>query len=168
MLCQDVGWTKELFGVGRLFSMSGFFPKAGIFGNFPPLCGLSLSPCTSLRNPPPHGPPSSSHPTVSFSTSPDFLPAPLLQLSTEAANRFFSSQRNPSILSLLPACEWGGCPGSQIKWMAMLAKCTIYSAGAPVKTLKFTWAGSRSKTRNPWAGALSLFHLAAVSCSLVP
>lgn len=57
MLCQDVGWTKELFGVGRLFSVSGFFPKAGIFGNFPPLCGLSLSPCTSLRNPPPHRPP---------------------------------------------------------------------------------------------------------------
>ena len=56
MLSQDVGWTKELFWVGRLFSMSGFFPKTEIFGNFPPLCGLSLSPCTSLRNLPPHRP----------------------------------------------------------------------------------------------------------------
>ena len=129
--------------------------------------GFPFHPAQASETCLPTGPLSSSPATVSFSTSPDFLPAPLLQLSTEAGNSFFSSQRNPSILSLPPACEWGGCPGSQIKWMAMFAKCTIYPAGAPVKTLKFTWADSKSKTRNSWAGALRLFHLVAVSCSLV-
>lgn len=72
MLCQDVGWTKELFGVGRLFSMSGFFPKAGIFGNFPPLCGLSLSPCAASETRLPTGPPLP--PTLQF-------PSPAPQIS---------------------------------------------------------------------------------------
>lgn len=172
MLSQDVGCTWELFRVGGLFSMSGFLLQTEGFG----VCLFTEQPFPWTL----HKPQKPASPRVSPSSALFSSPTPCPQISfwplchshpgrlqTSPPPAGATAMSTPTILSWWPTCEWGACPSRQMELGDISAKSKIYSARAPGKTLKFNWEDWGSKTRSPWAGTISLFHLVALRGSLV-
>lgn len=140
-----------MFGVGRLFSTSGFLLKTQIFGTRSSIVWpFPFTPCKPQK-PPPHVPPAFLPSALQYPPSP-FPSCPLCSsrpgnLETSPPPARAAATSNPITPSLRPACERGGCPrpSSEIELRAVLAKSKTYSAGAPVKALKFNFADGEAR-----------------------